>query len=280
LLGPREVRDLADRLGVRPTKTRGQNFLVDANTVRRLVRLAAPRPDETVLEIGPGLGALTLGLLPASGRVLAVEVDPVLAAALPATAREQVPDAAGALTVILADALRLATADLPAAPTLLAANLPYNIAVPVLLGLLERVPSIERGLVMVQAEVAARLTAAPGTRVYGVPSVKLAWWASSRPAGAVARTVFWPQPHVDSGLVAFQRRATPAPDEQRLATFAAIDAAFSQRRKTLRAALAGWAGSSALAENRLRAAGIDPTARGEQLSVTDYARLAATKMEA
>lgn len=274
LLGPREVRELADRLGVRPTKTRGQNFLVDANTVRRLVRLAAPRPDETVLEIGPGLGALTLGLLPAAGRVLAVEVDPLLAQALPATVAALVPDVAERLEVVLADALRVGPADLPATPTLLAANLPYNIAVPVLLGLLERVPSLERGLVMVQAEVAARLTAPPGSRVYGVPSVKLAWWASSRGAGGIARSVFWPAPHVDSGLVAFERCRPPEGD--RRSTFTAVDAAFSQRRKTLRAALAGWAGSPADAERRLRAAGIDPQARGEQLGVGDYARLAAT----
>lgn len=276
MLGLREVRDLAEALGVRPTKTRGQNFLVDANTVRRLVRLAGPRPDETVLEIGPGLGALTLGLLPAAGRVLAVEVDPVLAAALPGTAARQVSDAAERLTVVHADALHIGPADLPASPTLLAANLPYNIAVPVLLGLLERVPTLERGLVMVQAEVAARLTAPPGSRVYGVPSAKLAWWASSRPAGAIARTVFWPQPHVDSGLVAFRRRPAPGPPELRAATFAVIDAAFAQRRKTLRAALAGWAGSSSVAERRLRAAGVDPQARGEQLGVGDFVRLAAT----
>lgn len=276
LLGPREVRELAGQLGVRPTKTRGQNFLVDPNTVRRLVRLAVPRPDETVLEIGPGLGALTLGLLPASGRVLAVEVDPVLAAALPATAERQVSAAAGRLSVVLADALTVTAADLPGTPTLLAANLPYNIAVPVLLGLLERMPTLERGLVMVQAEVAARLTAPAGSRIYGVPSVKLAWWASSRWAGGIAPTVFWPQPHVESGLVAFERRPAPAADELRHPTFTVVDAAFAQRRKTLRAALAGWAGSADAAERRLRAAGIDPRARGEQLDVADYARLAAT----
>nr|WP_285223815.1 16S rRNA (adenine(1518)-N(6)/adenine(1519)-N(6))-dimethyltransferase RsmA [Frankia nepalensis] len=258
---------------MRPTKKRGQNFLVDPNTVRRLVRLAGVGPDDVVLEVGPGLGSLTLGLLGAARRVVAVEVDPALAAA-------------ERLTVLTRDALRLVPADLPrdgldeslgAAPGVLAANLPYNIAVPLLLGLLERLPSLQRGLVMVQAEVADRLTSPPGGRVYGIPSVKLAWFAAARPAGPVPRSVFWPVPNVDSGLVAFTRRPAPAPEALRAAVFAAIDAAFAQRRKTLRTALAGWAGSPAAVDRITRAAGVEPGARGETLDIAAYCRLAAAR---
>ncbi len=226
-----------------------------------------------VLEIGPGLGSLTLGLLPAAERVVAVEIDPRLAARLPRTVAERAPGRAGRLEVVTADAL--AVRELPGPPpTALVANLPYNIAVPVLLHLLELLPSLDRALVLVQAEVAERLAAPPGSRAYGVPSVKAAWYGEVRRAGAVGRTVFWPEPNVDSGLVALVRR--PPPPGDRVATFAAVDAAFAMRRKTLRAALAGWAGGAAAAEARLRAAGIDPSARGEQLSVADFARLAAT----
>lgn len=248
--------------------------------MRRLVRLARVGPDDAVLEIGPGLGSLTLGLLGAAASVVAVEVDPLLAAALPATVAARLPaETAARLRVVTADGLRVGSADLPAdlpAPGVLAANLPYNIAVPLLLGLLERMPSLARGLVMVQAEVADRLTAAPGGRVYGAPSVKLAWYATARSAGAVPRPVFWPQPNVDSGLVAFTRRdAPPAPDDLRPEVFAAIDAAFAQRRKTLRVALAGWAGGTPAAAGAiLKAAGIDPSARGETLDVAAYCRLA------
>ncbi len=273
LLTAPDVRRLADRLGVRPTKTLGQNFVVDPNTVRRIVRTAAVGPDDVVVEVGPGLGSLTLGLLGQVDRVVAVEIDAVLAQALPGTVAERLPERADRLAVLRQDALRLAVVPGPP-PTALVANLPYNVAVPVLLHLLEVLPSLRRGLVMVQAEVADRLAAAPGSRTYGVPSVKAAWYADVRRAGAVGRTVFWPAPHVDSGLVALTRREPPPGDRAR--TFAVVDAAFSQRRKTLRAALAGWAGSPAEAERRLRAAGIDPGARGEQLSVTDFARLAAT----
>ncbi|HSP39776.1 MAG TPA: 16S rRNA (adenine(1518)-N(6)/adenine(1519)-N(6))-dimethyltransferase RsmA, partial [Frankiaceae bacterium] len=232
LLSGADVRALADRLGLRPTKAKGQNFVLDPNSVRRLVRLAAPGPDETVLEVGPGLGSLTLGLLPAAERVVAVEIDPLLAGVLPETIRERLPDHSDKLTVVTGDAMRI---DIPGEPTVLAANLPYNVAVPIVLRLLEDLPGLQRGLVMVQAEVAERLTAGPGSRVYGVPSVKLAWYATSRMAGTVPRSVFWPQPNVDSALVAFERRDPPAGD--RKATFAAVDAAFAQRRKTLRAAL-------------------------------------------
>ena len=271
LLTAPDVRRLADRLGVRPTKTLGQNFVVDPNTVRRIVRTAEVGPDDVVVEVGPGLGSLTLGLLGAVRRVVAVEIDRTLAEALPGTAAERRPDVADRLQVLAQDALRLDHVPGPP-PTALVANLPYNVAVPVLLHLLERLPTLRRALVMVQAEVADRLAAAPGSRTYGVPSVKAAWYADVRRAGAVGRTVFWPAPHVDSGLVALTRRDPPPGD--RAATFALVDAGFAQRRKTLRAALAGWAGSPVEAERRLRAAGIDPATRGEQLAVADFARLA------
>jgi 16S rRNA (adenine1518-N6/adenine1519-N6)-dimethyltransferase len=276
LLGPADVRDLAARLGVRPTRALGQHFLHDANTVRRIVRTAALTPGEVVLEVGPGLGSLTLGLLPVAGAVLAVEIDRVLAAALPSTVDSRLPGCAGRLTVLAADALALTRATLPGPPpSTVVANLPYNVAVPVVLHLLAELPELRHGLVMVQAEVAERLTAAPGSKVYGVPSVKLAWYASARRAGQVPRTVFWPVPNVDSGLVGFTRR-DPPPDADRAAVFAVVDAAFAQRRKTLRAALAGWAGSRARAEEILRAAGVDPGARGEALDVAAFARIAAT----
>ncbi len=237
------------------------------------MRTAGLRDDDVVCEVGPGLGSLTLGLLPVVARVTAVEIDPRLAAQLPVTVAARAPALADRLIVVQADALRIE--ELPGPPpTALVANLPYNVAVPVLLHLLDLLPTIERALVLVQAEVAERLAAAPGTAAYGVPSVKAAWYAEVRRAGSVGRRVFWPEPNVDSGLVALTRR--PPPPGDRVATFAAVDAAFSSRRKSLRAALARWAGSPAAAEARLRAAGIDPAARGEQLSVADFARLAAT----
>lgn len=226
-----------------------------------------------MLEVGPGLGSLTLGLLPAARRVLAVEIDPRLAGRLPATVAERAPGHAERLEVVTADALAVRALPGPP-PTALVANLPYNVAVPVLLHLLELLPSLDRALVLVQAEVAERLAAGAGEPAYGVPSVKAAWYGAVRRAGAVGRRVFWPEPNVDSGLVGLVRR--PPPPGDRAATFAVVDAAFAMRRKTLRAALARWAGSAAAAEARLRAAGIDPAARGEQLSVTDFARLAAT----
>jgi 16S rRNA (adenine1518-N6/adenine1519-N6)-dimethyltransferase len=237
------------------------------------VRTAGLAADDVVLEVGPGLGSLTLGLLPACAHVTAVEIDPRLADQLPRTVAERQPQLADRLTVVTADALRVQ--ELPGPPpTALVANLPYNIAVPVLLHLLELLPTLRTALVLVQAEVADRLAAAPGSPAYGVPSVKAAWYADVRRAGNVARPVFWPVPNVDSGLVALHRRQAPTGD--RAATFAVVDAAFATRRKGLRAALARWAGSPAAAETRLRAAGIDPTTRGEQLSVSDFARLAAT----
>ena len=273
MLGGSDVRALAQALDLRPTKTRGQNFVTDANTVRRIVRTADVRPDDVVVEVGPGLGSLTLGLLQAARRVGAIEIDPVLAAALPVTVRARRPDLAERLEVVPADALTVR--DLPGPPpTALVANLPYNVAVPVLLHLLERLPSLERTLVMVQAEVADRLAAGPGSRTYGVPSVKAAWYADVSRAGAVGRNVFWPAPNVDSGLVRLVRRDPPASRAGREAVFACVDAAFSQRRKTLRAALAGWAGSADAAERALRSAGVDPRARGEQLGVEAFVAVA------
>jgi 16S rRNA (adenine1518-N6/adenine1519-N6)-dimethyltransferase len=273
LLGPADLRRLAQALGVSPTKALGQNFVVDANTVRRIARAAALDPSDVVLEVGPGLGSLTLALLDAAAAVVAVEVDPVLAAALPATVGERRPDAACRLRVLPQDALTLTALEDPQ-PTALVANLPYNVAVPVLLTALERFPTLRHGLVMVQAEVAERLAARPGEPAYGIPSVKAAWWASVRRAGGVPRAVFWPVPNVDSGLVAFERREPPASLAGREAVFRCVDAAFAQRRKTLRAALAGLAGSPDAAERALRAAGIDPRTRGEQLAVGQFALLA------
>ena len=263
---------------MRPTKKLGQNFVHDPNTVRRIVSAAQLRDGDVVLEVGPGLGSLTLGLLEAVRHVTAVEVDDVLAARLPVTVAERAPALASRLSVVSADALRLRVADVPGpTPTALVANLPYNVAVPVLLHLLAELPSVASGLVMVQSEVADRLAAAPGSRTYGVPSVKAGWYASVRRAGAVPRAVFWPVPNVDSGLVSFTRREPPGGDAAREATFAVVDAAFAQRRKTLRSALATWAGSAPAAEATLRAAGVDPSARGEQLDVAAFARIAAAR---
>ena len=278
LLTPGDIREMAGRLGVRPSKRLGQNFVVEPGTVRRIAALAALEPQDVVLEVGPGLGSLTLALLEAGvSRVVGVEIDQVLAGELPRTIAARAPQLAGRVAVVAADALRVAGRDLPAAPSVLVANLPYNVAVPVLLHLLATLPSLERGLVMVQAEVADRMCAGPGSRVYGTPSVKLAWFAAARPAGPVPRTVFWPVPNVDSRLVAFTRHDPPATTAAREEVFAVIDAAFRQRRKTLRAALSGWAGSAPEAERLLRAADIDPGARGESLGVGEFARLAAAQ---
>jgi 16S rRNA (adenine1518-N6/adenine1519-N6)-dimethyltransferase len=273
LLGPAEIRQLAARLGLRPTKKLGQNFVHDHGTVRRITTLAGLHPDDVVLEVGPGFGSLTLPLLAAAGRVVAVEMDPVLAGELPATVMAQAPGLAGRLEVVTADAAQVR--ELPGPPpTVMVANLPYNATVPVLLNILARWPSVRRGLVMVQAEVGERMCAGPGSRVYGVSSAKLAWFARLRLAGPVPRSVFWPVPGVDSVLVAFERVDPPATGAGREQVFAVIDAAFGQRRKTLRAALAGWAGSAAEAERLIRAAGLDPGARGEALSVAEFARIA------
>ncbi len=351
LLTPADIRSLAETLGVRPTKRLGQNFVHDAGTVRRIVRVAGVEPGDVVLEVGPGLGSLTLALLEAGARVVAVEIDPALAAALPGTVERFMPEAAGRLTVVTADALTIrSAADLgspPAStspipltpsvseageavreatiignsagesgegegegyvPTKLVANLPYNVATPVILTLLANLPSIQEVLVMVQAEVAERLAAPPGTKVYGSPSAKVAWYGSATMAGMISRTVFWPVPNVDSALVRIVRHPETggtAPDGEpaearadqpeqvtaaqpaevradhlgveREAVFAVVDAAFAQRRKTLRAALAGWAGSAPDAEQAIRGAGIDPTRRGETLTIVEFAQIAAAR---
>ena len=272
LLGPADVRALAAELDVRPTKQRGQNFVIDANTVRRIVRTAGVGPDDVVVEVGPGLGSLTLALLGEVSRVVAVEIDPVLAGALPATLASYAGELAERCEVLVADAMRIDAIPGPP-PTALVANLPYNVSVPVLLHLLSLLPSLERGLVMVQSEVADRLAAAPGSKVYGVPSVKAAWYADVRRAGTVGRNVFWPAPNVDSGLVAWTRRKPPPTSATREQVFAVVDAAFAHRRKVLRGALRDLAGSSEAASEALTAAGVDPMARGESLTVEQFARI-------
>ncbi len=272
LLGPAEIRELAARAGIRPTKTLGQNFVLDGGTVRKIVRQADVTAGERVVEVGPGLGSLTLGLLEAGASVVAVEIDPVLAGLLPGTVATHVPDGAD-LTVVGADALEVH--ELPGPPpTALVANLPYNVSVPVLLTFLERFPTLERVLVMVQAEVADRLAAPPGSRVYGVPSAKVAWYASARRTATVGRSVFWPVPNVDSALVRMDRREPPATSATRRQVFTVVDAAFAQRRKMLRAALAPLAGSSEAAVQALEAAGIDPQTRGERVDIDGFARIA------
>lgn len=288
LLGPADIRQIAARLGIRPAKRLGQNFVIDPGTIRRIVAMADLRPDDVVLEVGPGIGSLTLGLVGAARRVVAVEVDPVLAAELPRTVAERAPDLAGRLEVVTSDALSLTAAATGHPPTALVANLPYNVAVPVVLRLLEELPSIGRGLVMVQAEVADRMAAQPGSKVYGVPSVKLAWYGSARRAGTVSRTVFWPAPNVDSALVAFARwPPASGPGDMavrsgvsRQEVFAVVDAAFAQRRKTLRSALAAWAGSPRDAESVLRQAGVEPSLRGEAIGIQQYIRIVRAAREA
>ncbi|MGO4679373.1 16S rRNA (adenine(1518)-N(6)/adenine(1519)-N(6))-dimethyltransferase RsmA [Microbacterium sp. 2MCAF23] len=272
LLGAADIRRLAAELDVTPTKKLGQNFVVDANTVRKIVQAADVQPSERVVEIGPGLGSLTLAILETGATVTAVEIDHRLAARLPQTALERgVPE--GALTVVDADAMRVTA--LPGEPTVLVANLPYNVSVPVLLHFLETFPYLQRGVVMVQAEVAERLAAKPGSKIYGTPSVKAAWYGPWKLSGTVSRQVFWPVPNVDSLLVGFHRDPQPrGSEEERRRTFAIVDAAFNQRRKMLRQALSGIFGSSAEASAVLEAAGVAPTARGEDLTVDDYHRIA------
>ena len=273
LLGATEIRALAAELEVTPTKKLGQNFVVDANTVRKIVHVAEVTASDHVVEVGPGLGSLTLAILETGARVTAVEIDHRLAERLPATAAAH-GVAAGALTVIDADALRVR--DLPGEPNVLVANLPYNVSVPVLLHFMETFPHIARGVVMVQAEVGERLAAPPGSKVYGAPSVKAAWYGPWRLAGTVSRQVFWPVPNVDSVLVGFHRDPQPRGDDSlRRKTFQIVDAAFQQRRKMLRQALAPvLGGSSAAASETLAAAGVDPTARGEQLTIDDFVAIA------
>jgi 16S rRNA (adenine1518-N6/adenine1519-N6)-dimethyltransferase len=273
LLGPAEVRSLAARLDLRPTKQRGQNFVIDPNTVRRIVRESGITADDVVLEVGPGLGSLTLALLEVAGRVVAIELDDKLAELLPETIATYAPDQVAHFQVVHADALRVDAVPGPQ-PTALVANLPYNVSVPVLLHLMALLPSLRHGLVMVQAEVADRLAAAPGSKVYGVPSVKAAWYADVRRAGTIGRNVFWPAPNVDSGLVAWTHRDPPAVSATREQVFRVVDAAFAQRRTMLRSTLKDLAGSAEAAEKALAAAGIDPMTRGEALRIDDFVRIA------
>ena len=267
------MRSLAAALDLRPTKQRGQNFVIDPNTVRRIVRDSGIGFEDVVLEVGPGLGSLTLGLLDVAARVVAIEVDPALARALPATIADRAPAYVDRFEVVQADAMRVTSVPGPP-PTALVANLPYNVSVPVLLHLLALLPSLEHGLVMVQSEVADRLAARPGSKVYGIPSVKATWFADVRRAGAIGRSVFWPAPNVDSGLVAWTRRDPPTTAVTREQVFAVIDAAFAQRRKALRPALRGIAGSAEESVRALETAGIDPMTRGEQLRLPDFVRIA------
>lgn len=283
LLGPVKIRDLAKSLGIRPTKTLGQNFVHDAGTVRRIVRDAEVTAGDHVIEVGPGLGSLTLALLETGAKVSAIEIDPPLADALGKTIAELMPGAVENFAVLNKDALDVRQADLAIPPVLasdgldflpthLVANLPYNVAVPVLLTLLEQIPSLQSLTVMVQLEVAERLAAAPGSRTYGVPSVKAQWYAQVRRGAKISRNVFWPVPNVDSALVHMKRHPEPAANREQV--FDVVDAAFAQRRKTLRAALGNWAGSPGRAEEILLAAGVDPSLRGERLTIEDFVRIA------
>lgn len=279
LLGPVEVRQISQALGIRPTKTLGQNFVHDAGTVRRIVAAANVTAEDEVIEVGPGLGSLTLAILETGARLRAVEIDPPLASALPHTVAARMPHAAERFTVIRRDAMELTAdedygqPDWPP-PTKLVANLPYNVAVPVILTMLHRMPTLTDVLVMVQAEVADRLAAQPGSKIYGVPSVKAAWYGTAQRAGTISRSVFWPVPNVDSALVRLQRTAQPRGSEElRLATFEVVDVAFGQRRKTLRAAMKNWAGSSDAAAALLDAAGVDPQRRGETLTIDEFITL-------
>ena len=276
LLTARDIRELAEAAGIRPSKQRGQNFVMDPNTVRTIVGRAGVEPGQAVLEVGPGLGSLTLGLLEAGADVVAVELDRGLAELLPLTLRARGVEESR-YRLVHADALQVAELPSLAAgqPTALVANLPYNVATPILLTMLERFPSLRSALVMVQSEVVERLTAGPGSRIYGAPSAKAAWYGRAEHAGRISRQIFWPVPNVDSGLVELVRHPEPLGDEaERAAVFAVVDAAFAQRRKTLRAALAGWAGSASRSEEVLRAAGVDPSARGETLDIDAFRAIA------
>ena len=272
LLGAAQIRELAAALDLKPSKSLGQNFVIDSNVCAKIVRTAAVGPTDIALEIGPGLGSLTLAILESAASVVAVEIDPRLAGQLPITVANHCEHPEN-LTVLNQDALTIQA--LPVDPTVLVANLPYNVSVPVLLHLLEKFESLRTGVVMVQAEVADRLAAKPGTKDYGIPSVKAAWWAEVKGAGSVSRSVFWPAPNVDSKLVSFTRRQTPGDEELRLKVFTIIDAAFAQRRKMLRSALSSLYGSSSAAEEILKRAKIDPTLRGEALEIAGFCAIAA-----
>jgi 16S rRNA (adenine1518-N6/adenine1519-N6)-dimethyltransferase len=274
-LGAAEIREIAKQLELHPAKSLGQNFVIDGNTCRKIVRLANINNADVVLEIGPGLGSLTIALLPEAREVIAVEIDRRLASQLAETMQNKIPNHASKLQIINEDAQLVN--ELPQLPTALVANLPYNISVPVILHLLEKFPSINKGLVMVQAEVAQRLAAKPGNKIYGTPSVKAKWWADMSIAGNVSREVFWPVPNVDSLLVGFQRGESPGDEALRVKTFTVIDAAFSQRRKMLRSALSVWAGGSAIAIEILEKAGVAQTSRAEELELKDFIAIARAK---
>lgn len=271
LLGAAQIRELATKLDLKPSKSLGQNFVIDSNVCTKIVRIAGVTRNDIALEIGPGLGSLTLALLHSAASVVAVEIDSRLADQLPITVAKHYEHPEN-LTIINQDALTLM--ELPVQPTVLVANLPYNVSVPVLLNLLERFPTLRTGVVMVQAEVADRLAGRPGTKEYGIPSVKAAWWADVKGAGSISRSVFWPAPNVDSKLVSFTRRSTPGDEVLRKKTFEIIDGAFAQRRKMLRSALAPVYGSSSAAQEILLRAGIDPTLRGEALDIAGFCSIA------
>jgi len=273
LLGAAEIREIAERIGLRPTKKLGQNFVVDANTCRKIVKSADVGPTDIALEIGPGLGSLTLAMLESASEVIAIEIDDRLAAELPETAKRHGLDASK-LTIINQDAMGITT--LPNDPTVLVANLPYNVSVPVLLRFLELFPTLRSGVVMVQSEVADRLVAKPNSKTYGSPSVKATWWADLSSAGTVSRSIFWPVPNVDSSLVRFVRHESAGDESLRKATFKIIDAAFAQRRKMMRAALSDLCGGSAAASSIIEASGINPTIRGESLQLSDFIKIAIT----
>jgi 16S rRNA (adenine1518-N6/adenine1519-N6)-dimethyltransferase len=273
LLGAAEIREIAERIGLRPTKKLGQNFVVDANTCRKIVKSADIGPTDIALEIGPGLGSLTLAMLESASEVIAIEIDERLAAELPETAERHGFDSSK-LTIINQDAMGITT--LPKDPTVLVANLPYNVSVPVLLRFLELFPTLRSGVVMVQSEVADRLVAKPDSKTYGSPSVKATWWADLTSAGTVSRSIFWPVPNVDSSLVRFVRHESAGDETLRKATFKIIDAAFAQRRKMMRAALSDLCGGSAAASSIIEASGIDPTIRGEALQLSDFIKIAIT----
>ncbi len=273
LLGAAEIREIAERIGVRPTKKLGQNFVVDANTCRKIVKSADVGANDVALEIGPGLGSLTLAMMESAKEVIAIEIDDRLSAELPETAKRHGFDT-GKLTIINEDAMNVST--LPIEPTVLVANLPYNVSVPVLLRFLELFPTLRSGVVMVQSEVADRLVAKPNSKTYGSPSVKATWWADLTSAGTVSRSIFWPVPNVDSSLVRFVRHQSAGDEALRKVVFKIIDAAFAQRRKMMRAALSDMCGGSAAASSIIEASGIDPTIRGEALELADFIKIAIT----
>ena len=276
LLGAAQIRELAAALDFKPSKSLGQNFVIDSNICTKIVRIAGVTKEDIVLEIGPGLGSLTLALLSTGASVIAVEIDARLAKQLPTTVARHF-EHPEKLTLLHQDAMSLKS--LAVQPTVLVANLPYNVSVPVLLHLLEVFPSLRTGVVMVQAEVADRLIGRSGTKEYGIPSVKVAWWAEVKGAGSISRSVFWPVPNVDSKLVSFVRRPTPGDETMRKRVFTIIDGAFAQRRKMLRSALSSLFGSSSEAERILIEAGVDPTLRGEALKISDYCAIAANAPE-